>query len=255
MGVRSDKIVFTNGSGARLAARLELPEGEPSAYAIFAHCFTCSMNIAAATRISRALCARGIGVLRFDFTGLGNSEGDFANTNFSSNVDDLLSAAAYLAENLAPPRILVGHSLGGAAVLAAAPKLPEIAAVATIGAPADPAHVKNLLRGDLEEIEAEGSAEVNIGGRGFLIKRQFLEDLSGQKMEVHLRGLDAALMVFHSPLDSIVSIDEAARIYMGARHPKSFISLDGADHLLTRAADAVWVADLLAVWAERYLGE
>ncbi len=252
MPILREKLTFDNQRGESLAALLEQPD-RPRAMALFAHCFTCSKDIAAASRISRALGRKGIGVLRFDFTGLGNSEGDFANTNFSSNVQDLLAAAQALRQRLQAPQILIGHSLGGAAVLAAAADIEECRAVATIGAPADPSHVRHLLEGDIEEIESEGSATVRLAGRKFQIKKQFLDDISSQRLQRRLKSMQRALLILHSPLDSIVSIDEAAKIYKAARHPKSFISLDQADHLLGRKEDSEYVATVLSAWASRYL--
>ena len=236
-----------------LSGRLELPEDPPVAVALFAHCFTCGKDIAAASRISRALTMEGIAVLRFDFTGLGNSDGDFANTNFSSNVDDLIAAADFLRRDLEAPSLLVGHSLGGAAVLAAAQRIPEAVAVVTIGAPSKAAHVEHLFGDHIETIEQEGSAEVLLGQRKFRIARQFLEDIRTQ--ETKLRQLNRALLIMHSPIDELVSIDEAAKIYNAAKHPKSFISLDSADHLLTRKTDANYVARSIAAWVSRYLPE
>ena len=249
------KLEFQNSNGETLAGLLELPEraGEIESFALFAHCFTCGKDIAAASRISRALAARGIAVLRFDFTGLGNSDGDFANTNFSSNVDDLVSAAQALSERYRAPQILIGHSLGGAAVLAAAARLDSIKAVVTIAAPATAQHVKHLFDEHSGEIEREGEALVTLGARQFSIRKQFVDDIDSYSSTEAIRDLDAALLVFHSPLDTIVSIDEAARIYQAARHPKSFISLDRADHLLSKAADAEYVATTIAGWAGRYV--
>ena len=253
MPVQSEKLVFRNADGEELAGRLDRPLGPAGAHAIFAHCFTCSKDIPAAGRISRALAERGFAVLRFDFTGLGSSDGDFANTNFSSNVDDLVHAAAYLREHHGPPSLLVGHSLGGAAVLAAARRIEEVEAVATIGAPAEPAHVKQLLAGDLGEIEERGEAEVRIAGRLFRIRRQLLEDLDAQVLGEELGALGAALLVMHSPLDEVVGIDDARRIYEAARGFKSFVSLADADHLLTRRKDAQYAAEMLCAWARRYV--
>lgn len=250
------KLEFPNAEGQTLAGLLETPpDGVPtSRYALFAHCFTCSKDIAAATRISRALAARGIAVLRFDFTGLGNSDGDFANTNFSSNVADLLAAARTLEREYEAPALLVGHSLGGAAVLAAVHDLPSVEAVVTIGAPATAAHVQHLFSGARDALETRGEAEVQIGLRRFRIRKQLLEDLSQHVSADHIRHLNRALLVFHSPLDTIVSIEEAGKIYQAARHPKSFISLDKADHLLSNREDAEYVAETLVAWASRYLG-
>jgi putative redox protein len=249
------KLEFENSNGETLAGLLELPErmGQVSSFALFAHCFTCGKDIAAASRISRALAARGIAVLRFDFTGLGNSDGDFGNTNFSSNVDDLVRAAAALEENYGAPQILIGHSLGGAAVLSAATRLPSVKAVVTIGAPATAEHVAHLFKSRAEQIKAQGQATVSLGGREFSIKKQFLDDIERYSSTGKIRDLDAALLVFHSPLDAIVSIDEAAKIYQAARHPKSFISLDKADHLLSKVEDSEYVATTIASWVSRYL--
>ncbi|MDJ0832894.1 MAG: alpha/beta fold hydrolase, partial [Gammaproteobacteria bacterium] len=222
------KFEFDNAEGQTLAGLLEMP-AEVVSYAIFAHCFTCGKDIAAASRISRALTTSGIAVLRFDFTGLGSSDGDFANANFSSNISDLVAAANALTEAYASPSMLIGHSLGGAAVLNAALQLDSIKAVVTIGAPASADHVAHLFASDLDEIKATGEARVNLGGRGFNIKRQFLDDIANFASTDQYARLRPALLIFHSPIDKIVSIDEAARIYQAARHPKSFISLDQAD--------------------------
>ena len=249
----SERIEFTGSQGDVLAARLDRPPAAPRAYALFAHCFTCSKDIFAASRIARALAARGVAVLRFDFTGLGSSQGEFANTNFSSNVEDLVRAADYLRQHERAPAILIGHSLGGAAVLAAASRVPEAVAVATIGAPADPAHVGRLLAAQKAEIESAGEAEVVLGGRTFRIRKQFLDDLAGHKLDAAIGAMNKALLVLHSPIDETVAIDDAARIFTAAKHPKSFVSLDSADHLLSRPADAEYVAEVLAGWASRYL--
>jgi putative redox protein len=254
MNASSGPIRFPGASGELLAARLDLPRSTPRAYALFAHCFTCSKETLAAARVSAALAERGFGVLRFDFTGLGGSGGDFANTDFSSNVGDLLAAADWLRAQRAAPRLLVGHSLGGTAVLAAAARIPEAAAVATIGAPFEPAHVRRLLAGALSDVERTGEAEVELAGRRFRIRRQFLEDLERHASQKALAQLGKALLVFHSPRDAIVDIENAARIFAAARHPKSFVSLDDADHLLTRREDAEYVAAVLAAWSSRYIG-
>ena len=248
-------VKFPGSLGAQLAARLDVPSGKPVAYALFAHCFTCSKDTLAASRIGAALTARGIAVLRFDFTGLGSSDGDFANTNFSSNVSDLVAAAAWLREKHEAPKLLIGHSLGGAAVLAAAAEIPEAVAVATIGAPFEPAHVKGLLAPALAAIEASGEAEVELAGRKFRVQKQFLEDIVSRNNRDSIANLRKALLIFHSPRDTTVSIDNAAQIFMAAKHPKSFVSLDDADHLLTRREDAAYVAAVLAAWAGRYIGE
>lgn len=249
----SKAIRFHAAQGHELAARLELPAGEARAYAIFAHCFTCSKDSKAAAYISQALAARGIAVLRFDFTGLGMSGGDFADTNFSSNIGDLLAAADYLRQHYRAPELLVGHSLGGAAVLATAPQIVECRAVATIAAPFEPRHVAGLLTGGRQAILDAGEAQVDIGGRPFTIRKQFLDDLERHDPAKHIGALKKALLILHSPRDSIVPIDNAAQIFMAAKHPKSFVSLDDADHLLTRAEDAAYAAEVLAAWASRYL--
>ncbi len=247
------KLEFDGYDGSRLAALLESPAEQPGAYALFAHCFSCGKDVAAASRISRALSARGIAVLRFDFTGLGNSDGDFANANFSSNVEDLLLAAAFLEENYEAPKLLIGHSLGGTAVLAAAAKLPGVEGVVTLGAPSSPDHVIKQFSADVAAIEQAGLAEVDLAGRAFTIRRQFLEDVRSADVLVELGRLKKALLVMHSPLDATVSIGEAEAIYKAARHPKSFVSLDHADHLLTDKQDAAYVAEVIAAWSERYL--
>ncbi|MGE3932690.1 MAG: bifunctional alpha/beta hydrolase/OsmC family protein [Rhodospirillaceae bacterium] len=250
---RMEKVTFRGALGDRLAARLELPDGTPQAFALFAHCFTCSKDVFAAHRIAANLADRGIATLRFDFTGLGASDGEFANTSFASNVGDLVAAADHLRKAYLAPRLLIGHSLGGAAALAAAAQVPEAQAVATINAPAEPSHVLRHLVGDLGRIASEGEGEVSIGGRSFRIRKSFLDDIAAQPLVAAIGGLDKALIVFHAPLDQVVGIDNAAAIFAAARHPKSFVALDGADHLLSRREDAVYVADLLAAWAARYV--
>jgi putative redox protein len=249
------KLEFENDTGEILAGLLETPPENVAIarYALFAHCFTCGKDIAAASRISRALAARGIAVLRFDFTGLGSSDGDFANSNFSSNVQDLLAAAAKLEADYQAPQLLIGHSLGGAAVLSAARQIDSVKAVATIGSPATAKHVQHLFHTQAREIVKQGEAMIKIGDREFLIKKQMLDDIDRYNSTEQIGLLNAALMVFHSPLDNIVSIDQAAEIYQAAKHPKSFISLDNADHLLSKAADAEYVGSTLAAWASRYL--
>lgn len=248
-----DKVEFVGSGGVKLAGRLERAEGEPRATALFAHCFTCSKDVAAASRVSRALAARGISVLRFDFTGLGNSDGDFENTTFSSNVDDLCAAAEWLKQEYEAPELLVGHSLGGAAVLRAAARLEGVRAVATIGAPFEPGHVKKLLRSAQDEIEREGKATVELAGRSFTIKREFLEDLERHESPEFLSKLRCAKLLMHSPTDEVVGIDNAGHLYDALRHPKSFVCLDEADHLLSRKEDSTYVAGVLATWSSRYL--
>lgn len=247
------RLTFSNRDGLQLSGLLELPESRPFTYALFAHCFTCSKDIAAASRIARALTSRGIAVLRFDFTGLGNSDGDFANTNFSSNLEDLFSAAEYLEEHYEAPSLLIGHSLGGAAVLAAAGGMPPVRAVATIGAPATADHLQHMFVQAREKILNQDSATVNLGGREFTIKKHFLEDIASHNSTDHIAALNKALLILHSPLDKVVSIDEAARIYQAAKHPKSFISLHNADHLLSSREDSEYAAEVIASWAGRYL--
>ncbi|MGF1627046.1 MAG: alpha/beta fold hydrolase, partial [Alphaproteobacteria bacterium] len=249
------RITFTGALGDRLAARLDLPAGPPKAFALFAHCFTCSKDIFAASRIAQGLVDAGYGVLRFDFTGLGASEGEFANTNFSSNIGDLVAAADWLRATHQAPTMLIGHSLGGAAVLAAAGKVPEVKAVATIAAPFDPAHVKQHFGEALDAIARDGEAEVRLVGRPFRIRKQFLDDIDAQAKSGAIGRLRAALMVMHAPRDEIVGIENARLIFDAARHPKSFISLDSADHLLTDRADAAYAANVLAAWAERYVAD
>lgn len=248
-----EKITFSGKNGQKLAGLLELPDGDPVACAMFAHCFTCSKNIAAASRISRALTRQGIAVLRFDFTGIGNSDGDFANTNFSSNVEDLLAAGEFMAETIQSPSMLIGHSLGGAAVLVAAHQMDSVKAIVTIGAPATAQHVEHLFSETRAEIENNSEAIVSLGGRDFTIKKQFLDDLQSYASTEHISRLNRALLIFHSPVDSTVPVDEAARIYQAARHPKSFVSLDKADHLLSRQQDSAYVASVIAAWASRFL--
>ncbi|MFW6077540.1 MAG: alpha/beta fold hydrolase [Hyphomicrobiales bacterium] len=255
MTARSSKIEFSGSQGHKLAARLEMPGGTPRAFALFAHCFTCSKDVFAASRIAGRLSELGIATLRFDFTGLGSSDGEFANTDFSSNIEDLVRAADWLRQEHQAPSILVGHSLGGTAVLAAAGEIPEAVAVATIGAPFDAAHVVESFAGHLDEIERTGQATVELAGRQFRIRQDFVDDVRTQNMQDRIAGLGRALIVFHAPRDEIVGIDNAGAIFSAAKHPKSFISLDDADHLLTRRADAVYVADVLATWAGRYLAD
>jgi putative redox protein len=254
MAPASEKVEFTGSLGACLAARLDLPAAPPVAYALFAHCFTCSKDTRGATYVAAALAERGIACLRFDFTGLGGSDGEFANTDFSSNVADLVAAADYLRVHHRAPAILVGHSLGGAAVLAAAARIPEATGVATIGAPADPAHVLRHIP-DQARIAREGAAEVVLAGRPFRISRGFLEDVAAQRLAGAIGNLRKALLVLHSPRDDTVDIENATRIFVAAKHPKSFVSLDPADHLLSRRADAAYAGQVIAAWAARYLPE
>lgn len=255
MSKSSQKITFPGSSGGALAARLDSPGDNPRAFALFAHCFTCSKDIFAAARISEALVERGFAVLRFDFTGLGASEGEFANTNFSSNVEDLKQAADFLRQNHSAPEILIGHSLGGAAILAVAADVPEAKAVATIGAPSDAEHVVHNFGAKIDEIEKDGEAAVKLAGREFTIRKQFLDDLKSQSVQERIASMRKALIVFHAPRDAIVGIENAASIFTAAKHPKSFISLDDADHLLSRRSDAVYVADVLSAWASRFISE
>jgi uncharacterized OsmC-like protein/pimeloyl-ACP methyl ester carboxylesterase len=249
----TERFQFASTEGHKLAAALDLPDREPLAYALFAHCFTCGKDVLAAKRIAVALAESGIAVLRFDFTGLGSSEGDFANSTFSSNVADLVRAADHLRESRKAPALLIGHSLGGAAILAAAADIPEAKAVVSIAAPSDPAHVTGLFRDRIEDIRKVGKAEVTLAGRPFTIKREFLDDVAEQGLDTRLANLRKALLVMHSPTDGTVGIDNATRIFVAARHPKSFVSLAGADHLLSEKRDSLYVADVIAAWASRYL--
>lgn len=252
--LRSTPVSFLGAQGASLSAMLDEPSNRsPAAWAVFAHCFTGSKALSAMREIARAMTAEGIGVLRFDFTGLGESEGDFSRTNLSTNADDLVAAAAWLQGNRAAPEILLGHSLGGAAVLQAAPRIPSVSAVATIGAPAEPEHVFRLIHDDLEKIRRTGAAEVELAGRRFTIRKQFLDDLESVPMRETIGRLGLPLLIFHSPRDTIVGIGNAAQIFDAARHPKSFITLEDADHLLTRERDARYVGAVLAAWAHRYI--
>jgi uncharacterized OsmC-like protein/pimeloyl-ACP methyl ester carboxylesterase len=251
----SSTCTFPSPRGHQLAARLETPDDPATlrATAVFVHCFTCSKDLKAVRRITAALVEEGIGVLSFDFTGLGHSEGDFAESTFAADVDDLVAAAGYLREELHAPSLLVGHSLGGAAVIMAAERIEEVVAVVTIGAPADPSHIRHLFDVDLETITREGAATVSIGGRPFTIGAQLVDDLSAHRPTEVLARLDAAKLFFHSPVDTIVEVDNARILYEAATHPKSFVSLDGAHHLLTDARDAAYVAQVTASWASRYL--
>ena len=250
----SKRITFENDDGQQLAGRFDTPQGDPSGYALFAHCFTCSKDTLAASRIARGLTERGIAVLRFDFTGLGESEGDFDATSFASNVRDLLSACAWLGEHHAPVDLLIGHSLGGAAVVSAAGQMDSVKGVATIGAPSDPTHVRHLFESHIEEIEREGSAQVSIGGRPFRIGKSFIEDLDAHDPKDVLKTLKRPLMIFHSPIDQIVGVENAAQMFQWAMHPKSFVSLGSADHMLSDRKDADFVAAMIAAWSHRVLG-
>jgi putative redox protein len=251
--MQTERKDFPGADGQKLAARLDAPSGAITAYALFAHCFTCGKDVFAASRIAQALTEHGIAVLRFDFTGLGASEGEFANTNFSSNVADLVAAATYLRNAHRAPSLLIGHSLGGAAVLAAAGEIAEVKAVVTVAAPSDPAHVTGLFREQIGDIEANGEAQVQLAGRPFKIKKQFLIDAAEQNLSAKTAQLRRALLVMHSPRDDTVDIGNALQIFTAAKHPKSFISLDDADHLLTRREDALYVAAMIAAWSSRYI--
>lgn len=244
---------FKGSAGYELSARLDLPAGNVRAFALFAHCFTCTKDVLAAKRIAAGLAAAGVGVLRFDFTGLGSSEGEFANTNFSSNIEDLVSAAGYLRENFAAPAILVGHSLGGAAVLAAAHDIPEARAVVTIGAPADVGHVLKQFGSSLEEIREKGEAQVTLAGRRFSIRHGFIVDAEEQRLADRIGSLGKALLVMHAPLDTVVDIENASKIFLAAKHPKSFVSLDDADHLLSDASASAYAARVIDAWASKYI--
>ena len=248
------KVSFINSEGQKLSGRLELPADQhPHNFALFAHCFTCNKNLSAVRNISRGLTSQGFGVLRFDFTGLGESEGDFEDTNFSGNVEDLVAAANFLKEEYQAPTVLIGHSLGGAAAIFAASELDSIKAVVTVGAPSNPKHVTHLLKSNLDEIEANGKAVVNLSGRDFTIKKQFIDDLQTKSLPEVAKNLNKALLVMHSPQDLTVEIKNAEEIYIAAKHPKSFVSLDGADHLLMRKEDSVYVGKVIAGWASRYV--
>lgn len=247
------KFNFKNHHGQLLSGRLELPLGQPKAVALFAHCFTCSKDITAPSVISKALTDHEIAVLRFDFTGLGASEGDFSNTNFSSNVEDLVVAYNHLSREIVPPEILIGHSLGGSAVLKVASQLEMVKAVVTIGAPGDIRHVAHLFDQDIAQIEREGKAEVTLAGRKFTIKKQFIDDINEIDILQGVRELEKALLVMHAPLDQTVGIEHAAKIFQTAKHPKSFISLDSADHLLMKRADGEYAANVIGAWVGRYL--
>ena len=248
------KVSFKNVDGETLVGRLSLPANQhPHNFVLFAHCFTCNKNFTAIRNISRALTAEGFGVLRFDFTGLGESEGEFSDSNFSGNVEDLLEAAKYLETHYTAPKLIIGHSLGGAAAILAAQKISSIRAVATIGAPSNPLHVKHIFKNDIETIKDHGTAEVNIGGRSFTIKKQFLEDLKSQSYQETLKNNRKSILILHSPQDKVVEIKNAEEIYIALRHPKSFVSLDGADHLLSNPKDATYTGEIIGKWSKRYL--
>ena len=254
MASSTQRVDFDGSRGAKLSARLDLPAGQIRAYAIFAHCFTCSKDLHATKRISHELSQNGIAVLRFDFTGLGNSKGDFSSTNFSSNREDLVIAAGYLRDHFEAPSLLIGHSLGGAAVLSVASEIPEVKAVATIGAPSEAAHVVHNFGVKLDEISEAGEAMVNLGGREFSIRRQFLDDLQANDVLDSVKKLRKPLLVLHSPIDQTVGIENASQIFVAAKHPKSFVSLDNADHLVTGERDADYVASMIAAWSTRFIG-
>ena len=250
------KIVFENDKGQKISARLDLPvDGKITAVAVFAHCFTCTKNFKSVVYINRALSQEGIASLRFDFTGLGESEGDFADTNFTTNVADLVSAAKHLETHFEPPKLLIGHSLGGAAVLRAAEHIPSCTAIATIAAPSEAAHLMGLLGRARDTIEQQGEADITLAGRPFKITRQFLDDLERTRMRQGIANLKKALLLFHSPADTIVGIENACQIFEAAQHPKSFISLGDADHLLSRREDSEYVGAVLAAWSRKYLGD
>jgi putative redox protein len=248
------KIRFKNREGHELEGRLEFPiDSHPHNFALFAHCFTCTKNLTAVRNISNALVSRGFGVLRFDFTGLGDSEGEFASTNFSGNVEDLIDAAEFLRQSYKAPSLLVGHSLGGAAAIFAAEKIPSVTAIATIGSPSEPIHVKRQLQNKLEEIRNEGQARVSLGGRDFTIRQQFLDDLENKELLITLNRLRRPLLILHSPQDAIVGIKNAEVLYRNAHHPKSFVSLNGADHLLSKKEDSFYAGDVIGSWVQRYI--
>lgn len=251
--MKSEKIIFTGSAGEKLSGRIDYPESEPKIFALFAHCFTCSKNLRAVGNITKALALNGIATLRFDFTGLGESEGDFADTNFSSNVDDLIAASDYLNKNFEAPALIIGHSLGGAAILQAANSLESSKALVTIGSPCNPDHVIHHFKADLSKIEETGEAVVTLAGRPFKIKKQFLDDLGSANMNDTISNLNRALLVMHAPLDDTVGIDNAAHIFKMAKHPKSFVSLDGADHLLSSEEYSMYAGNVIASWSSIYL--
>lgn len=248
------KVSFKNNEGQSLVGRLELPVNQhPHNFAVFAHCFTCNKNLSAVRNIGKALTSNGFGVLRFDFTGLGESEGDFADTNFSGNVEDLIAATEFLKENYKAPTLMIGHSLGGAAAIYSSAEVESIQAVAVIGAPSNPKHVQHLLHSSIEEIQKDGKAVVNLSGRDFTIKKQFLDDLKNKTLTSTVKNLRKPILILHSPQDSTVEIQNAEELYKAAHHPKSFVSLDGADHLLMNKRDSAYVGDIISGWAKRYL--
>jgi len=252
--MKNKKVAFVNSKGVKLSGRLDLPGNQiPKTYAIFAHCFTCNKNLNAVRNISKALTTRGFGVFRFDFTGLGQSEGEFSNTNFSSNIEDLEDVAKYMVREFGTPELMIGHSLGGAAAIFASKRIPSIRSTATIGAPSSPQHVQHLFKNSIEEIQENGVAIVDIGGREFPISSQFIKDISEKNMNEEVKSLRKPLLIMHSPQDRVVEVKNAAEIYSAAMHPKSFISLDGADHLLSRKEDSSYVGGVIAEWASRYI--
>lgn len=254
--MKTQTVHFKNANGDQLTGRMALPpDSHPHNFAIFAHCFTCTKNLTAVRNISNALAREGFGILRFDFTGLGESDGQFEETNFSANITDLKAAADFLDEHYSSPSLLIGHSLGGSAAIFAAAQIPSVLAVATLGAPSDPEHVTHLLESSLEEIQQQGKAKVKIGGRGFTIQKQFLEDLQAHTLPETAQNLDRALLILHSPQDRIVGIKNAEEIYRAAKHPKSFISLDGADHLLSTSSDSKYAGKVIGTWASRYISQ
>lgn len=251
--MRQRRLRFPGSQGYELSGQLDIPEGDPLGYAVLAHCFTCSKNFKATAHIGRALVDSGLGVLRFDFTGLGESDGDFAETNLSSNVEDLVAASRYLEREFQAPRLLLGHSLGGAAVLRAAPRIEACTAVVTLATPADPGHLARLLASSHQELETSGEAEITIGGRPYRIRAHFLEDLRNHPLPDEIANLGRALLIMHSPVDEVVQIEHAARLFRAARHPKSFVSLDRADHLLSDPEDGRYAGSIAACWAHRYV--
>lgn len=249
--MNTERVSFPGGAGHKIAALLDLPEGDVKGYVLFAHCFTCSKNLNVIVNIARQLTHEGIALLRFDFTGLGQSEGEFADTTFTTNTRDLVTASEFLATNHQAPAALIGHSLGGAAVLNAAHLIPSVRCVATIGAPADPVHIKHLLAD--ADFDETGVADVKIGGRPFRIGKEFVDDLETHDSAQRIANLKAPLLIFHSPVDSVVGIENAEWIYKAAKHPKSFVSLGGADHLVNDARDAAFLGHVLSAWLARYI--